>query len=443
MPDWVSVVLDLITSGTTWEQILKAAAVVATIGGAAAALGLAYNLVWGRWRRRREEKRAAQAAEQDRRRGVARGRKLDGIDSRLQGLTALVEELAAASASTGSPIPHQAEQIAEAVEAAAEDAEAGDERMARALELLQKGDPEQARPLFRAVAEEKTRLVDKDRREAAAAWRHLGAIAGLADPMQARFAYAQAVELDPTDPESQLSHGWLQLNAGQLVVAHAAFQQVLAAANRDATDRHILWARIGIGDVLRDQGTLAEAVASYRAAMAIAERLAEADPDNAGSQRDLSVSHNRIGDVLLAQGNLSEALASYRAAMAIAQRLAEADPDNAGWQRDLSVSHNKIGDVLRAQGDLSEALASYRAATAIAQRLAEADPDNAVWQRDLALGHGRIAAVKLQQDDRDGALEGFIRGHEIIAALASASPDNATLANDITWFDAQIAALKR
>ena len=48
MPDWVSVVLDLITSGTTWEQILKAAAVVATIGGAAAALGLAYNLVWGR-----------------------------------------------------------------------------------------------------------------------------------------------------------------------------------------------------------------------------------------------------------------------------------------------------------------------------------------------------------------------------------------------------------
>ena len=395
MPDWVSVVLDLITSGTTWEQILKAAAVVATIGGAAAALGLAYNLVWGRWRRRREEKRAAQAAEQDRRRGVARGRKLDGIDSRLQGLTALVEELAAASASTGSPIPHQAEQIAEAVEAAAEDAEAGDERMARALELLQKGDPEQARPLFRAVAEEKTRLVDKDRREAAAAWRHLGAIAGLADPMQARFAYAQAVELDPTDPESQLSHGWLQLNAGQLVVAHAAFQQVLAAANRDATDRHILWARIGIGDVLRDQGTLAEAVASYRAAMAIAERLAEADPDNAGSQRD------------------------------------------------LSVSHNKIGDVLRAQGDLSEALASYRAAMAIAQRLAEADPDNAVWQRDLALGHGRIAAVKLQQDDRDGALEGFIRGHEIIAALASASPDNATLANDITWFDAQIAALKR
>ncbi len=98
MPDWVSVVLDLITSGATWEQILKFATVVATIGGVAAALGLAYNLVWGRWRKRREEKRAAQAVEDDRRRGVARGRKLDGIDSRVQRLTTLVEELTAASA---------------------------------------------------------------------------------------------------------------------------------------------------------------------------------------------------------------------------------------------------------------------------------------------------------------------------------------------------------
>ena len=95
MPDWVSVVLDWIASGATWEQFLKAAAVVATIGGAAGALGLAYNLVWGRWRKRREEKRAAQAVEQDRRRSVEHGRKLDGIDSRMQRVTTLVEKLTA------------------------------------------------------------------------------------------------------------------------------------------------------------------------------------------------------------------------------------------------------------------------------------------------------------------------------------------------------------
>jgi hypothetical protein len=53
-------------------------------------------------------------------------------------------------------------------------------------------------------------------------------------------------------------------------------------------------------------------------------------------------SHNKIGDVQRAQGNLPAALTSYQASLGIAERLAKADPGNAGWQRDLSVSHNKI-----------------------------------------------------------------------------------------------------
>jgi len=64
--------------------------------------------------------------------------------------------------------------------------------------------------------------------------------------------------------------------------------------------------------------------------------------------------------VLVAQGNLPEALKSYRDGLAIADRLAKADPGNAGGQRDLSVSYNKMGDVLVDQGNLPEALKSFR-----------------------------------------------------------------------------------
>ena len=77
--------------------------------------------------------------------------------------------------------------------------------------------------------------------------------------------------------------------------------------------------------------------------------------------------------------------------MAVAERLAAADPSNAGWQRDLSVSHNKIGDVLRAQGDLAGALKAYRESLAVAERLAAADPSNAGWQRDLFVIYWRMA----------------------------------------------------
>jgi len=122
------------------------------------------------------------------------------------------------------------------------------------------------------------------------------------------------------------------------------------------------------------------------------ERLAKADPNNAGWQRELTVSYNKVGDVLVAQGNLTEALKSFRDGLAIVERLAQADPNNAGWQRDLTVSYNKVGDVLAAQGNLTQALKSFSDVLAIRDRLAKADPNNAGWQRDL--GAFKVAAVR-------------------------------------------------
>ena len=105
------------------------------------------------------------------------------------------------------------------------------------------------------------------------------------------------------------------------------------------------------------------------------------------------MSHDKIGDVQVAQGDLPAALASYRASLAIRERLAKADPGNAEWQRDLSVSHDKIGDVQVAQGDLPAALTSYRASLAIRERLAKADPGNAEWQRDLIVSYVKLSEV--------------------------------------------------
>ena len=246
-----------------------------------------------------------------------------------------------------------------------------------------------------------------------------------------------------------------------------------------------------IGDVLRDQGNLPGALESYRASLAIAERLAKADPGNADWQRDLSVSHNGIGDVLRAQGNLPGALESYRASLAIRERLAKADPGNADWQRDLSVSHDRIGDVLRAQGNLPGALESYRASLAISrasgegrprqcrlaarplgvarqdrrraagsgqpawgagelprlarhrERLAKADPDNAGWQHDLALSLQRVGYIAARQGEPDAARTAYERGHEIMLRLVGLAPDNTAFKRDLAWFEARLAELKQ
>jgi hypothetical protein len=48
---------------------------------------------------------------------------------------------------------------------------------------------------------------------------------------------------------------------------------------------------------------------------------------------------DRIGGIRVAQGRLLEALQSHSDALAIRDRLVRADPDNAGWQRDVAISH--------------------------------------------------------------------------------------------------------
>ena len=75
-----------------------------------------------------------------------------------------------------------------------------------------------------------------------------------------------------------------------------------------------------------------------------------------------------LGDLAPAAGDLAAARTAYQAGLAIAERLAAADPANTGWQRDLSVGHNKVGDLAVASGDLPAARTAYEAALAIRRK---------------------------------------------------------------------------
>ena len=271
----------------------------------------------------------------------------------------------------------------------------------RAFQALARGDTGAAEALFRENLEEKSREGAKANREAAEAARNIAAFKRLTNVAEAADLYSRAAELDPENYQTWIDLGDMTLRAGHLARARSAFERSLAIAERLAQadpgnagrQRDLSVSHNRIGDVQQVQGDLAAALTSYQASHVIFERLAQADPGNAGWQRDLSVSYNRIGDVQQAQGDPAVALTSYQASLAIRGGLAQADPTNTGWQRDLSVSHDWMGDVQRAQGDLAAALTSYQASLAIAERLAQVDPGNAGWQRDLSISHERIGDV--------------------------------------------------
>jgi hypothetical protein len=115
-------------------------------------------------------------------------------------------------------------------------------------------------------------------------------------------------------------------------------------------------------------------------------RLAQAEPDRADYQRDLSVSYGRMGDLHGDVGQGEQARDAYQQALAIMERLAQIEPDRADFQRDLGLSLMRIGALSASTEQLSRALAIL-ASLAASGRL---NPEDRLMLEHLerALRHG-------------------------------------------------------
>ncbi len=83
------------------------------------------------------------------------------------------------------------------------------------------------------------------------------------------------------------------------------------------------------------------------------------------------------------QGNLPAALTSYQGSHDIFDRLAKADPGNAGWQRDLALSYGRVAVVMAGQRDRQATLSAYRQGREIIARLSRRSSDNVTLYNDL------------------------------------------------------------
>ena len=146
----------------------------------------------------------------------------------------------------------------------------------------------------------------------------------------------------------------------------------------------------------------------------------------------------KVGDVLVAQGNLPDALRSYRDALAIRERLANADTGNAGWQRDLSVSFEKVGSVYVQQGQRNQARQAFERAMQIYAVLTARNAGDVRSQVFSVVPLWQLADL-----DPGKARAYLTRALGILKPLAQA---NRLDADRLTWIpaiEAQLAALKR
>ncbi|HEX3494193.1 MAG TPA: hypothetical protein VHT48_02285, partial [Methylocella sp.] len=235
--------------------------------------------------------------------------------------TALTAQLISESQTPAGPGKREA--VGEAVQSITQGAAEGDPRLQQAFRLLKENKFEDAIQLLKAFASGKearaeaaTAQPHKDPKEAAAAYRNLGAIAGLRDPKRALEAYAKAIELDPNDRESLYWHGWLSLLAGQLSVGEQNLGRLLKLASEVGDQRGIYRANLRLGELAKERGNLAVCLEYEEEAEKIAVEQVDANAGNLEWQRELSVAYEKIGDVQVAQGDLAGALKSFQDSLA-------------------------------------------------------------------------------------------------------------------------------
>jgi tetratricopeptide (TPR) repeat protein len=179
-----------------------------------------------------------------------------------------------------------------------------------------------------------------------------------------------------------------------------------------------------LGNALKAQNKLPEALDAYLQELAIDKRLTDLGQSNVVWQRNLSVCYQKIGAVLMAQGKLPEALEVLWKAQRIAKDLAAKDKSNPASQTDLLLLCETVGDVLRSQGKVEEALGLFQQDLEISQGLAQEDPTNDNRQHNLGVAWERIGCVRQDQNDPAAAAEAFEHELRIFSKLTEQKPQD-------------------
>jgi len=159
-----------------------------------------------------------------------------------------------------------------------------------------------------------------------------------------------------------------------------------------------------LGKLLYGMGQSSDAMANFRSALQIRERVKLKTPESLEVLQALAESRSQISKLIRSQGDLKAALTEQTKSLSIFQELVVRDPQNMTFKKLLADSLNLSGNLLRVSGDVDAALEDYRNSLALREELVQLFPGNLTYQRDVGGSHNNIGIVLRSKGDLEGAL---------------------------------------
>ncbi len=178
-------------------------------------------------------------------------------------------------------------------------------------------------------------------------------------------------------------------------------------------------------------GDLKNGVALLRKAVGFGERaVAVVNPPDKEAQNILADSLLMLGDAVgnSSYQNLGDAKGAadlYRKALTIRERLANAAQSDKGLQMNLAQAENRLGMILNSQGDLTGALVPLRRVREIDESALAADPHNVSTLINTGSANRNLAIVMSRAGQRKEALPFAERAGEIYQQVVREDPGNA------------------
>ena len=188
---------------------------------------------------------------------------------------------------------------------------------------------------------------------------------------------------------------------------------------------HCVSAHERIGNMLRNQGKLDEAIEHYDEAASLSRESPVDGVENLVTLRSRFTIHARKGRIAYSRGQLNEALEHYRTFRAKAQEFLSVDAANIVLRRDVGVAHQWIGIILADLGQPTPAVESLRRSVAMDEGLLRDDPQDDTARTALATTYIKMGEAQLAAGLRTDAEASFQESLELTRQVAERQPERA------------------